>query len=247
MGYRATPAIASFVLFLAGCSSDNLSPMKSGDSGTDSTFQPDSCSSIAEVCNNQDDDCDGHVDENLGTLTCGTGACARTVPICMEGTPQACPAPMEACRNAIDDDCDGTVDNCASIAVTMTGSQYQFSGQIKDPRATRGSIWIADHWPNPTNPFPSSLNCPGQVTGPWCNVNRSNNTGPSLYQLGDDLRTSRGTVTGLWAAPGTGRFDQDLVVAINASDGMKWICSGADDAMLDCGPVDRKMFGGPSP
>jgi hypothetical protein len=50
---------------------------------------------------------------DLGTLTCGIGACQRTVTRCVAGEEQTCtpgqPSP-EVC-NGIDDDCDGQVDN----------------------------------------------------------------------------------------------------------------------------------------
>ncbi|HYC00120.1 MAG TPA: MopE-related protein [Candidatus Limnocylindrales bacterium] len=74
-----------------------------------------------ETCNGVDDDCDTEVDEDLGTVTCGVGACFRSVSACTDGEPTVCqpgsPA-AESCNNA-DDDCDGAVDenvtqSCAS-------------------------------------------------------------------------------------------------------------------------------------
>src|SRR5262249_42836693 len=43
-----------------------------------------------ETCNGIDDDCDGAVDEGLGTTTCGVGACRRTVQNCVGGVRQSC-------------------------------------------------------------------------------------------------------------------------------------------------------------
>ncbi|HEV8201630.1 MAG TPA: MopE-related protein [Candidatus Polarisedimenticolia bacterium] len=68
----------------------------------------------AERCDGLDNDCDGTADEGLDTpLTCGAGACERTVLLCTDGTPNTCvpglPGP-ETC-NGIDDDCDTIVDN----------------------------------------------------------------------------------------------------------------------------------------
>jgi hypothetical protein len=65
-----------------------------------------------EVCDGADNDCDGNVD-NLGTKTCGVGACQRTVQACVNGVEQTCTPGTpgaEAC-NGSDDDCDGFVDD----------------------------------------------------------------------------------------------------------------------------------------
>jgi hypothetical protein len=74
------------------------------------------CGDVAEPgdedCDGIDDDCDGLTDEGLGELTCGMGACERTVPVCASGVEQTCvplPAMGETC-NAADDDCDEIVD-----------------------------------------------------------------------------------------------------------------------------------------
>ena len=97
-----------------------------------------------ERCNNRDDNCNGQVDEgaasscphnatcqssrctagvcyadniNAGNTTCGYGLCRRTVPNCVNGTPQTCTANVSAATpetcNGIDDNCDGLIDNGA--------------------------------------------------------------------------------------------------------------------------------------
>ncbi len=66
-----------------------------------------------EVCNGVDDDCNTLIDEFLGSTTCGTGACQRTVNNCVAGVPQTCTPgtpTAEVCNN-IDDDCNGAVDD----------------------------------------------------------------------------------------------------------------------------------------
>lgn len=73
--------------------------------------------STDEVCNGLDDDCDGQVDEDLGTTTCGMGVCQVTVDNCVDGVPQEC-APGEPsdeiCGDGLDNDCDGQTDEgCA--------------------------------------------------------------------------------------------------------------------------------------
>jgi hypothetical protein len=65
-----------------------------------------------EVCNGIDDNCNGQVDEGLGTSTCGVGACQRTVANCVNGVTQTCvpgtPSP-EVC-DGFDNNCNGQID-----------------------------------------------------------------------------------------------------------------------------------------
>ncbi len=96
------------------------------------------CAERTELCNGQDDDCDGEVDEGLPRVSCGVGACARELPGCFQGQPVTCtPAAgsAEQC-NAVDDDCDGEVDEgllpqtcgvgeCAELRATCTQGQVQ--------------------------------------------------------------------------------------------------------------------------
>ncbi len=67
----------------------------------------------SETCNGVDDTCNGTIDENIPAITCGVGACRRSVVGCVAGMVPTC-APgvpgIEIC-NGIDDDCDGMTDN----------------------------------------------------------------------------------------------------------------------------------------
>jgi hypothetical protein len=79
-----------------------------------------------ETCDGVDDDCNGAIDD-LGDITCGIGACRKTVPACASATLGVCiPNPplsdTDGC-NGIDDDCDGAVDeDCARcIHVSLDG------------------------------------------------------------------------------------------------------------------------------
>ena len=70
------------------------------------------CNPTAELCNGRDDDCDGAIDEDLPTLHCGVGACARDVPSCQGGVDATCTPfnPSAEICNGLDDDCNGAVD-----------------------------------------------------------------------------------------------------------------------------------------
>ena len=77
-----------------------------------------------ETCNNIDDNCNGQVDEALGTSTCGVGGCQRTVNNCVAGQPQTCTpgAPTAEVCNSIDDDCDGQIDDGIADLTCGTGA-----------------------------------------------------------------------------------------------------------------------------
>ena len=75
-----------------------------------------------EVCDGQDNDCDGEVDEELGTTVCGFGACLHTINKCVNGAYQVCNpfngAEPETC-DSIDNDCDGQIDE--DLGMTTCG------------------------------------------------------------------------------------------------------------------------------
>jgi hypothetical protein len=79
----------------------------------------------SEVCNSKDDNCNGAIDDGLGNVSCGTGACYRSVVACSGGVLQTCtpgqPAANETCGNGIDDNCDGVTDEgCGCVPVNET-------------------------------------------------------------------------------------------------------------------------------
>jgi hypothetical protein len=80
-----------------------------------------------EVCNGVDDNCNGAIDENLGTLECGTGICYRVVSACVNGQMNVCTpgSPSTETCNGLDDDCDGPVDETLGTLSCGTGACAQ--------------------------------------------------------------------------------------------------------------------------
>ena len=92
---------------------------------------PQTCDAMAgaalESCDGLDNDCDGLVDEDLGTKSCGLGICQHTVNVCTQGVPAVCDpgegAEDELC-DGLDNDCDGKVDE--EMAVLACGKGQCF-------------------------------------------------------------------------------------------------------------------------
>jgi len=78
---------------------------------------------VSEICDNKDNDCNGLVDD-MGTSTCGVGACQRTIQSCIGGVTQSCvpgTPGTEVCNN-IDDDCNGSVDDGLGTSTCGVGA-----------------------------------------------------------------------------------------------------------------------------
>ncbi len=94
---------------IGGCISTGVWRCKPDGSGITCTAKPRG--PTKEVCNGQDDDCDGKIDENVQkpcNTNCGTG-----IQVCNRGKWGPCSAPQpkpETC-NGKDDDCDGKIDD----------------------------------------------------------------------------------------------------------------------------------------
>ena len=90
----------------------------------------------SEDCDGKDNDCDGHVDEEIpwAGLPCTNkkrfGPCVKGSLKCSSGKrvcePRVAPKPKDICGNRVDDDCDGEVDEGCDWAVSIGGSGYDY-------------------------------------------------------------------------------------------------------------------------
>ncbi|MBE2250008.1 MAG: hypothetical protein IAE78_10690, partial [Myxococcus sp.] len=102
-----------------------------------------------EICNNQDDDCDGlqevarETQALIGYDRCGSGTCAmKSQARCVAGSMRTCTpsAPMTEVCNGLDDDCNGTIDDGCSCRVDEPRPCYTGPSETRGVGACRGGM-----------------------------------------------------------------------------------------------------------
>jgi len=184
----------------------------------------------AEICDGYDNDCDGTIDEDLGTTTCGQGVCLHTINNCEDGVPQTCD-PMqgsspEVCDGNLDEDCDGTVDegcDCISGQTRQCGTTDV--GLCENGTETCvGGVW--------------SNNCVGAVEPSEdicdgydndCDGQTDEDLGTTTCGLGECLHTVNNCIAGV---PQTCDPYQGATTEI--CDGLDNNCDGTTDEGCDC-------------
>jgi hypothetical protein len=155
-----------------------------------------------EVCDGKDNNCNGIVDDGLGTTTCGLGICSHTIQNCVGGAPETCNpfegAVPESCTDGtgydgLDNNCDGNVDlNCDSYCdvdgdgytphlICLLSGKYPINLDCNDNNANvhPGAAEICDGIDN---------NCNGNV---------DENLGQTTCGLGICLHTVQNCIAGV--------------------------------------------------
>ncbi len=190
-----------------------------------------------ETCNNVDDDCDGHVDNNINPRNCAT-ACGDGVFVCEAGGRERCTAIVPVAENVAprcngeDDNCDGSVDEGLSCD---DGQPCQNGiGECRRNGVIAGGVCAAVAG-NPTPDVCDGLdqNCDGVIdNGVTVLANGQRLTGSSV-----DCSTACGAGIRLCRAGPDGIIG---LGACNAPQPSAEICDGVDndcDGIIDNGTV----------
>ncbi|MEO7329711.1 MAG: MopE-related protein, partial [Minicystis sp.] len=108
----------------------------------------------AEICDGKDNDCNGQMDEGLGSTICGVGQCQVMVQNCVAGHAQSCTAglPTAEICDGKDNDCNGQVDDglgtisCgAGACATQAPACVNGAPGACNPHATDGVVCNDQH------------------------------------------------------------------------------------------------------
>jgi hypothetical protein len=141
-------------------------------------------------CDGADNDCDGQVDEGMGTTTCGLGQCLHTVDNCQDGVVVLC-NPMEGAQPEV---CDGVYDPLTDRA---TGIDNDCDGLVNEepdacdwlgPPGNPPPGWLGGEWTfrwfdqacTDGEPFGHYVLQPGETNPCLCRFNKA-------YELWDCL------------------------------------------------------------
>jgi hypothetical protein len=113
----------------------------------------DGTDGFIEVCNNQDDDCDGSVDEGLtgtDTLVNALGACVDVETTCYDGNYgydtglYSEPPAEEICYDGLDNDCEGGIDEGCDFSLITDNYTGQVPSDNRYCTGSYGGFWIDD-------------------------------------------------------------------------------------------------------
>ncbi len=109
---------------------------------------------VAEICNGDDDDCDGPIDEGLGQTTCGVGVCQNTVDNCSGGVSQNC----DPFLGSTPETCDGLDNDCDGVSDGLTEACYGFAS---------GCTLVGTAWVCVGTCVSGTHTCPAGGAGVW--------------------------------------------------------------------------------
>lgn len=193
---RAAAIVMEFVsLFDDGVAIGNLALTTLSLTGDALTrFEVEACRPVVEVCDGEDQDCDGVADNGFGigqVCEVGVGACSNSGRvICSRDGQAQCsvqpgqPAAAEDCDNGLDDDCDGRADEgCAQCPANECTDNGYDSGRwcIDGDEVTcgiqGGCVLELQREGCPTGRCSDARNCEAQVCAEGATRACGSNTG----------------------------------------------------------------------